>query len=57
MKSAGIAAFFAVMSTVAMAGIWELVEWGYAVVDGGEVAYRNLAKSVVFRRGMPREVF
>ena len=24
------------MSTVAMAGIWELVEWGYAVVDGGE---------------------
>ena len=25
-KSAGIAAFFAVMSTVAMAGIWELVE-------------------------------
>ena len=35
-KSAGFAAFFAVMSTVAMAGIWELVEWGYAVVDGGE---------------------
>ena len=35
-KSAGIAAFFAVMSTVAMAGIWELVEWWYAVVDGGE---------------------
>ena len=35
-KSAGFAAFFAVMSTVAMAGIWELVEWWYAVVDGGE---------------------
>ena len=34
-KSAGFAAFFAVMSTVAMAGIWELVEWWYAVVDGG----------------------
>ena len=30
------AAFFAVMSTVAMAGIWELVEWWYAVVNGGE---------------------
>ena len=35
-KSAGFAAFFAVMSTVAMAGIWELVKWWYAVVDGGE---------------------
>ena len=35
-KSAGFAAFFAVMSTVAMAGIWELVEWWYAVIDGGE---------------------
>ena len=35
-KSAGFAAFFAVMSTVAMAGIWELVEWWYAVVDGGK---------------------
>ena len=35
-RSAGLAAFFAVMSTVAMAGIWELVEWWYAVVDGGE---------------------
>ena len=35
-KSAGFAAFFAVMSTVAMAGIWELVEWWYAVLDGGE---------------------
>ena len=34
-KSAGFAAFFAVMSTVAMAGIWELVEWIYAVVEGG----------------------
>ena len=35
-KSASFAAFFAVMSTVEMAGIWELVEWWYAVVDGGE---------------------
>ena len=35
-KSAGFAAFFAVMSTVAMAGIWELVEWIYAVVEGGD---------------------
>ncbi len=35
-RSAGFAAFFAVMSTVAMAGIWEIVEWIYAVVDGGE---------------------
>ena len=34
-KSAGFAAFFAVMSTVAMAGIWELVEWIYAEVEGG----------------------
>ena len=31
----GFAAFFAVMSTVAMAGIWELVEWIYAEVEGG----------------------
>lgn len=35
-RSAGFAAFFAVMTTVAMAGIWELVEWQYAVIDGGE---------------------
>lgn len=35
-KSAGFSAFFAVMTTVAMAGIWELVEWQYAVIDGGE---------------------
>ena len=34
-KSAGFAAFFAVMSTIAMAGIWELVEWIYAEVEGG----------------------
>ena len=24
------------MSTVAMAGLWELVEWQYAVIDGGD---------------------
>lgn len=30
------AAFFAVASTVAMAGLWEIVEWQYAVIDGGE---------------------
>lgn len=35
-KSAGFSAFFAVMTTIAMAGIWELVEWQYAVIDGGE---------------------
>lgn len=35
-KSGGFAAFFAVMTTVAMAGLWELVEWQYAVIDGGE---------------------
>ena len=31
-----LAAFFAVMTTVAMAGLWEIVEWLYAVIDGGE---------------------
>jgi putative membrane protein len=30
------AAFFAVMTTVAMAGLWEIVEWLYAVIDGGD---------------------
>lgn len=35
-KSPAIAAFFAVMTTVAMAGLWELIEWQYAVIDGGE---------------------
>ena len=34
-KSASFAAFFAVMSTVAMAGIWEFVECIYAEVEGG----------------------
>lgn len=34
--SVGCAAFFAVMTTVAMAGLWEIVEWVYAAVDGGE---------------------
>ena len=30
------AAFFSVMTTVAMAGLWEIVEWLYAAVDGGK---------------------
>ena len=30
------AAFFAMMTTVAMAGLWEIVEWLYAVIDGGD---------------------
>ena len=34
--SAVLAAFFAVMTVVAMAGLWELVEWQYAVIDGGD---------------------
>ena len=29
-------AFFAVMTTVAIAGVWEIIEWLYAVIDGGE---------------------
>ena len=36
-RSAGLAAFFAVMTTVAMAGVWEIVEWLYAAIDGGGV--------------------
>ena len=28
--------FFAVMTTVAMAGVWEIIEWLYAVIEGGE---------------------
>ena len=35
-RSASLAAFFAVMTVVAMAGLWELVEWQYAVIDGGD---------------------
>jgi putative membrane protein len=35
-KSASVAAFFAVISAVAMAGLWEIVEWLYAAIDGGE---------------------
>ena len=35
-RSATLAAFFAVMTVVAMAGLWELVEWQYAVIDGGD---------------------
>ena len=47
-KSAGLAAFFAVMSTVAMAGIWELVEWWYAVVDGGRRVRRSSARRATY---------
>ena len=35
-RSIAASAFFAVMTTVAMAGVWEIVEWLYAVIDGGE---------------------
>ena len=35
-RSATLAAFFAVMTVVAMAGLWELVEWQYAVIEGGD---------------------
>ena len=35
-SSQRLAVFFAVMTTVAMAGVWEIFEWLYAVVDGGE---------------------
>ena len=35
-QSVAFAAFFAVMTVVAMAGLWELVEWQYAVIDGGD---------------------
>ena len=35
-KSTAFAAFFAIMTVVAMAGLWELVEWQYAVIDGGD---------------------
>ena len=35
-RSAFLSAFFAVMTVVAMAGLWELVEWQYAVIEGGE---------------------
>ena len=35
-RSASVASFFAVMTVVAMAGLWEIVEWLYAVIDGGE---------------------
>ena len=31
----GSTTFFAVMTTVAMAGAWEIVEWLYAAIDGG----------------------
>ena len=36
-RSAALAAFFAVMTVVAMAGVWEIVEWQYAVIEGGDV--------------------
>ncbi len=32
-----VACFFALFSVMAMAAGWEIVEWWYAVVDGGEV--------------------
>ena len=35
-RSAALAAFFAVMTVVAMAGWWELVEWQYAAIEGGD---------------------
>ena len=35
-RSEAASAFFAVMTTVAMAGVWEIVEWLYAAIDGGE---------------------
>ena len=35
-RTAAFAAFFSVMTVVAMAGLWELVEWQYAVIDGGD---------------------
>ena len=35
-RSATLSAFFAVMTVVAMAGLWELVEWQYAVIEGGD---------------------
>ena len=35
-RSATLAAFFAVMTVVAMAGLWELVEWQYAVIEDGD---------------------
>ena len=35
-RSKVAAVFFAVMTTVAMAGLWEIVEWLYAAIDGGE---------------------
>ena len=35
-RSLTTSAFFATMTTVAMAGLWEIVEWLYAVIDGGE---------------------
>ena len=35
-RSVAASAFFAVMTTVAMAGVWEIVEWLYAAIDGGE---------------------
>ena len=30
-----LAAFFAIMCTIAMAGLWELIEWAYAELEGG----------------------
>ena len=30
-----LSTFFAIMCTIAMAGLWELIEWGYAEIEGG----------------------
>ena len=35
-RSVAASAVFAVTTTVAMAGLWEIVEWLYAIIDGGE---------------------
>jgi len=32
-----LAAFFGVLAVVAMAGLWEIVEWLYAAVEGGDL--------------------
>lgn len=36
-KSARVAAFFGLIFIMALANAWELIEWSYAELDGGEV--------------------
>lgn len=36
-RSAKVAAFFGVIFIMALANAWELIEWAYAEIDGGEV--------------------